>query len=66
MPISASWLWLVAGLDLLFEICRGWRRAVLRHGVSVVALLRLPATKGFEGTKLTGLEHNDAFETREG
>lgn len=36
------------------------------------AMLSLPATKGFEigsgfeGTKLTGLEHNDAFEMREG
>jgi len=39
MPISTSWLWLVAGLYLLFEIWRGWRRGVVRHGVSVVALL---------------------------
>jgi chorismate synthase len=36
------------------------------------AMLSLPATKGFEigsgfeGTKLTGREHNDAFEMREG
>ena len=36
------------------------------------AMLSLPATKGFEigsgfeGSKLTGLEHNDAFEMREG
>jgi chorismate synthase len=36
------------------------------------AMLSLPATKGFEigsgfeGTKLTGQEHNDAFEMREG
>ena len=36
------------------------------------AMLSLPATKGFEigsgfeGTKLTGTEHNDAFEMREG
>jgi chorismate synthase len=36
------------------------------------AMLSLPATKGFEigsgfeGTKLTGREHNDAFEIREG
>jgi chorismate synthase len=35
-------------------------------------MLSLPATKGFEigsgfeGTKLTGREHNDAFEMREG
>ena len=36
------------------------------------AMLSLPATKGFEigsgfaGTRLTGSEHNDAFEMREG
>jgi hypothetical protein len=34
-----SLLWLIAGLYLLFEIWRGWRRGVLRHGVSVAALL---------------------------
>ncbi|MFM7376045.1 MAG: hypothetical protein ACKO39_12970, partial [Chthoniobacterales bacterium] len=39
MPISSSWLWLAAGLYLLFEIWRGWRRGVVRHGVSVFALL---------------------------
>jgi hypothetical protein len=35
----SSWLWLTAGLYLLFEIWRGWRRGVVRHGVSVFALL---------------------------
>ncbi|MFM8231435.1 MAG: hypothetical protein ACKOAL_09455, partial [Chthoniobacterales bacterium] len=30
---------LAAGLYLLFEIWRGWRRGVVRHGVSVFALL---------------------------
>ena len=39
MAISFSWLWLAAGLYLLFEIWRGWRRGVVRHGVSVMALL---------------------------
>ena len=39
MPISTAWLWLAAGLYLLFEIWRGWRRGVLRHGMSVMALL---------------------------
>ena len=39
MSISSSWLWLAAGLYLLFEIWRGWRRGVVRHGVSVFALL---------------------------
>ena len=39
MPVSSSWLWLAAGLYLLFEIWRGWRRGVVRHGVSVFALL---------------------------
>jgi len=39
MQLSSSWLWLAAGLYLLFEIWRGWRRGVLRHGMSVVALL---------------------------
>lgn len=34
-----SGLWLAAGLYLLFEIWRGWRRGVVRHGVSVIALL---------------------------
>ena len=34
-----SWLWLVAGLYLLFEIWRGWRRGVMRHGMSVLALI---------------------------
>lgn len=38
MPAS-SWLWLAAGLYLLFEIWRGWRRGVVRHGVSVMALI---------------------------
>ena len=37
--LSSSWLWLAAGLYLLFEIWRGWRRGVMRHGMSVVALL---------------------------
>ena len=35
----SGWLWLAAGLYLLFEIWRGWRRGVVRHGVSVFALL---------------------------
>jgi len=35
----SGWLWLVAGLYLLFEIWRGWRRGVIRHGISVCALL---------------------------
>ena len=39
MSNSSSWLWLAAGLYLLFEIWRGWRRGVVRHGVSVFALL---------------------------
>lgn len=39
MQLSSSWLWLAAGLYLLFEIWRGWRRGVVRHGVSVFALL---------------------------
>ena len=36
---SSSWLWLAAGLYLVFEIWRGWRRGIVRHGVSVMALL---------------------------
>ncbi len=36
---GAGWLWLVAGLYLLFEMWRGWRRGVVRHGVSVLALI---------------------------
>ena len=39
MPTSSLWLWLAAGLYLIFEIWRGWRRGVLRHGMSVMALL---------------------------
>ena len=39
MPISSSWLWLAAGLYLFFEVWRGWRRGVVRHGVSVLALV---------------------------
>ena len=39
MQLSSSWLWLAAGLYFLFEIWRGWRRGVVRHGVSVFALL---------------------------
>lgn len=39
MTISSPWLWLTAGLYLLFEMWRGWRRGVIRHGVSVFALL---------------------------
>lgn len=39
MSFNSSWLWLAAGLYLLFEIWRGWRRGVVRHGVSVFALL---------------------------
>ena len=35
----SNWLWLVAGLYLLFEIGRGWRRGVMRHGMSVLALI---------------------------
>jgi hypothetical protein len=38
-PPASSWLWLAAGLYLLFEIWRGWRRGVMRHGVSVLALI---------------------------
>lgn len=34
-----GWLWLAAGLYLLFEIWRGWRRGVMRHGMSVLALI---------------------------
>ncbi len=37
--IPTSWLWLAAGLYLLFEMWRGWRRGVVRHGISVMALL---------------------------
>lgn len=36
---STSWLWIAAGLYLLFEMWRGWRRGVVRHGISVMALL---------------------------
>lgn len=39
---TSVWPWLLpllAVLYLLFEICRGWRRGVVRHGVSVIALL---------------------------
>jgi hypothetical protein len=39
MPVSSSWLWLAAGLYLLFEVWRGWRRGVMRHGLSVMALI---------------------------
>ena len=35
----SGWLWLAAGLYLLFEIWRGWRRGVMRHGMSVLALI---------------------------
>jgi hypothetical protein len=38
MPIT-SWLWIAAGLYLLYEIWRGWRRGVARHGLSVFALV---------------------------
>jgi hypothetical protein len=37
--LTSSWLWLAAGLYLLFEIWRGWRRGVMRHGMSVLALI---------------------------
>ncbi len=37
--IPTSWLWLAAALYLLFEMWRGWRRGVVRHGISVMALL---------------------------
>ncbi len=37
--LSAPWLWILAALYLLFEIWRGWRRGIVRHGISVVALL---------------------------
>jgi hypothetical protein len=37
-PIPSSWLWLAAALYLVFEVWRGWRRGVVRHGVSVAAL----------------------------
>lgn len=36
---SSTWLWLAAVLYLLFEIWRGWRRGVMRHGMSVIALI---------------------------
>jgi len=39
MEINSSWLWIAAGFYLLFEIWRGWRRGIVRHGVSVFALL---------------------------
>ena len=39
MLLSSSWLWLAAGLYLLFEIWRGWRRGVMQHGISVLALI---------------------------
>lgn len=39
LPTSLSSLWLMAGLYLLFEIWRGWRRGAVRHGVSVMALV---------------------------
>ena len=35
----SGWLWLAAGLYLLFEIWRGWRRGVMQHGMSVLALI---------------------------
>ncbi len=38
-PSASSWLWLAVGLYLLFEIWRGWRRGVMRHGMSVIALI---------------------------
>ena len=34
-----TWLPVAAGVYLLFEIWRGWRRGVVRHGVSLFALL---------------------------
>jgi len=34
-----SFLYLAAGLYLVFEMWRGWRRGVVRHGVSIFALL---------------------------
>lgn len=37
--LSAPWLWILAALYLLFEVWRGWRRGIVRHGISVVALL---------------------------
>ncbi len=39
MMSATSWLWIAAGLYLIFEIWRGWRRGIARHGVSVMALL---------------------------
>lgn len=39
MPLSSSWLWFAAGLYLILEIWRGWRRGVMRHGMSVLALI---------------------------
>lgn len=36
---TSFWLWIAAGAYLLFEIWRGWRRGIVRHGVSVFALL---------------------------
>ena len=39
IPTTSLWLWLAAGLYLLFEIWRGWRRGVMRHGMSVLALI---------------------------
>ncbi len=34
-----SFLYLAAGLYLVFEMWRGWRRGVVRHGVSIFALI---------------------------
>lgn len=39
MPLSSLWLWFAAGLYLIFEIWRGWRRGVMQHGMSVLALI---------------------------
>lgn len=39
MSVFSPWLLFAAGLYLLFEIWRGWRRGVMRHGMSVLALV---------------------------
>lgn len=36
---TTSWLWIAAFAYLLFEVWRGWRRGIVRHGVSVCALI---------------------------
>lgn len=36
---ATSWLWIAALAYLVFEMWRGWRRGIVRHGISVLALL---------------------------